>query len=142
MAMTIASAGALAACGGGQAACRTPPSVSSAPATQPAATPLPPEAVFHPNPASAPVSIGSSEPFQIYTHCGVTYADFDGKSFYADPILDDGSGNPPNGWGNPFDNGTMTLKDQNTAQFMDGSGNCAWFSTQPRAGIPTIAICQ
>jgi hypothetical protein len=79
---------------------------------------------------------------QLYTHCGVIYADFDGKAFYADPILDDGSGNPPNGWGNPFDNGTMTLKDQSTAQFMDGSGNCAWFSTHPRAGIPTILICS
>jgi hypothetical protein len=79
---------------------------------------------------------------QLYTHCGVLYADFDGKNFYADPILDDGNGNPPNGWGNPYDNGTMTLKDQNTGLFMDGSGHCAWFSTHPRSGIPTIAICS
>jgi hypothetical protein len=126
--------------GNSQAACHPSNASSASPAPFP--TPLPPEAVFHPTPTSPPDAVGTSQPFSLYTHCGINYADFDGKAFYADPYLWDGNGNPPSGWGNPEDNGTMTLKDQTTAEFMDSAGNCATFSTQPRAGIPTIPICS
>ena len=81
-------------------------------------------------------------PFQLYTHCGIRYADVDGRRFYADPPLDDGSGNPPRGWGNPYDNGTTTLIDKNTAVFTDQAGNRAVFSTQPKTGVPTIQMCD
>jgi len=89
---------------------------------------------------SSPTGVGV--PFQLYTHCGIRYADFDGRRFYADPPLDDGSGNPPRGWGNPFDNGTMTLVNKSTAVFTDPAGHRAVFSTQPKEGIPTIEMCS
>ena len=98
-------------------------------------TPTPP--TFHPTPTSAPVPVGVAEPFTLYTHCGVIYADFDGKAFYADPIL----AGPPGQWGNPVDTGTMTLENQDTALFTDAAGNRATFSTHPKAGIPVIGIC-
>jgi hypothetical protein len=80
--------------------------------------------------------------YNLYTHCGVTYADFDGKRFYADPPLNDGNGNPPRGWANPSDGGFMILRDADTAVFVDGSGHRADFSTHPRSGVPTIRICS
>ena len=86
-------------------------------------------------------STGVGVPFQLYTHCGIRFADFDGRRFYADPPLDDGSGNPPRGWGNPYDDGTMLRIDKNTALFTDPVGNRAVFSTQPKAGVPTIQMC-
>jgi hypothetical protein len=89
---------------------------------------------------SSPTGLGV--PFQLYTHCGIRYADFDGRRFYADPPLDDGNGNPPRGWGNPYDNGTMKLIDKNTAVFSDAAGHRAVFSTQPKTGIPTIGLCS
>jgi hypothetical protein len=79
--------------------------------------------------------------FRLYTHCGIIYADFNGQRFYADPVLGDGNGNPPGGWGNPFDDGTMTLVTATTAVFSDHAGNRAVFSTHPLAGIPTIYMC-
>src|SRR3979409_786093 len=81
-------------------------------------------------------------PLQLYAHWRIRYADFDGRRFYADPPLDDGSGNPPRGWGNPFDNGAMTLIDKNTAVFTAPPGHRGFFPTQPKAGIPTIEICS
>ena len=80
--------------------------------------------------------------YSLYTHCGVTYAYFDGKRFYADPPLNDGNGNPPVGWGNPLDDGFMILRDSDTAVFIDLSGHRADFSTHPKSGIPTIEICS
>jgi hypothetical protein len=61
---------------------------------------------------------------------------------YLTRSLDDGSGNPPRGWGNPYDNGTMTLIDKSTAVFTDPAGHRAVFSTQPKDGIPTIEMCS
>lgn len=92
----------------------------------------------------APVSsqsIGQAVPFRLFTHCGIRYADFDGRLFYPDPPLDDGNGNPPRGWGNPYDDGSMTLIDYNMAVFTDQAGNRAVFSTHPESGIPTIQGC-
>ena len=80
--------------------------------------------------------------YQLDTHCGIRYADFNGKRFYADPPLDDGNGNPPRGWGNPSDDGLLILRDSDTAVFIDLSGNRADFSTHPRSGVPIIEICS
>lgn len=95
-----------------------------------------------PGPTTSPVPVGVSVPFQLYTHCGIRFADYKGVRFYADPPLDDGSGNPPRGWGNPFDDGMLTLTGPDTRVFTDRAGNHAVFSTHPQGGVPTIYLCS
>jgi hypothetical protein len=80
--------------------------------------------------------------YRLYTHCGVLYADFQGKRYYADPPVSDGNSNPGPGWGNPDDYGTMTVVDANTVVFTDPAGNRARFTTRPASGIPTIYPCD
>jgi hypothetical protein len=48
-------------------------------------------------------------PYQLYTHCGIAWARIDGTFWRATKPASDGAGNPPRGWGNPFQNGTLTL---------------------------------
>jgi hypothetical protein len=79
--------------------------------------------------------------YRLYTHCGVLDANINGTTYFADPPLSDGSGNPPAGWGNPFDDGVMTLTTQTTADFRDSKGNKAHFTTTPKGPTPTIQIC-
>ena len=79
--------------------------------------------------------------YHLYTHCGIRYADFNGKRFYADPPLNDGNGNPPRGWGNPSDDGFLILRDSDAAVFIDLSAHRADFSTHPKSGVPTIELC-
>ncbi len=83
-------------------------------------------------PCGSGVEIGSSYPYQLYTHCGIRWAYFDGHWWKASPALDDGSGNPPSGWGNPFDNGSMVLISDNLAQFTSDAGQTANFEPLPR----------
>ena len=59
------------------------------------------------NVSSVVMSVGGSAPYTLYTHCGVISATINGSIFYAEPALTDGSGNPPSGWGNPYDSGEM-----------------------------------
>jgi hypothetical protein len=73
--------------------------------------------------AAAPPEVGSSRPFDLYTHCGVLGADIDGVWFAADPPLTDGDGNPPDGWGNPYQPGTLTLASSTEAVFRDDAGH-------------------
>jgi hypothetical protein len=89
-----------------------------------------------------PTPVGQSIAYRLYTHCGIRYAEFGGTRFYADPPLDDGNGNPPGGWGNPFDDGTLTLVDPASVVFTDSVGNYAVFSTHPHGGVPKIEICS
>jgi len=87
---------------------------------------------------TSPKSVG----YRLYTHCGVLYADLNGTRYYADPPLSDGHGDPPRGWGNPFDEGTLTIVDANTIDFNDPARNHARFTTHPASGIPTIYTCD
>lgn len=47
-------------------------------------------------------------PYSLYTHCGVYEARIGDTYYLADDPLDDRQGNPPPGWGNPFQEGTTT----------------------------------
>jgi hypothetical protein len=72
------------------------------------------------NPSSAPPtgSTGSGRPFKMYTHCGVESARIDGRWWHASPPLYDKSQiGPPAGWGDPFQNGTLTVKSAHRAVF-------------------------
>jgi hypothetical protein len=42
------------------------------------------------SPATNPSQVSQGVSFQLYTHCGIRFADFNGRRFYADPPLDDG----------------------------------------------------
>ena len=86
------------------------------------------------------MSVGGSAPYRLYTHCGVISATINGSIFSAEPALTDGSGNPPPGWGNPYDSGEMSLTSPPPAEFRDPAGNSAHFTELPQA--PDLAICS
>ena len=60
--------------------------------------------------------------FDLYTHCGINGALIEGRWWQADPPLDDGNGNPPAGWDNPYQHGTLAAVDEKTLLFTADSG--------------------
>ncbi len=87
-------------------------------------------------PRSERASLGVSYQFQLYTHCGLDWPqtmDFDG-SFW-DPIgpapPSDGFGNPPAGFGNPIDCGTITLISPTLAQYRSSTGTVMQWRRHP-----------
>lgn len=72
-------------------------------------------------------------PFSLYTHCGVDETRVGSTYFAADEPLDDGSGNPPPGWGNPTQVGTITLRSPSVAVFRDDLGHVVTFHSRPGA---------
>ena len=71
--------------------------------------------------------------FDLYTHCGVREAKIGSDFYAASPVLDDGNGNPPTGWGNPWQIGTMTVYGNGTAHFSAPGGLEADFHLRPGA---------
>ena len=98
-----------------------------------------PRSVNAPGP-SVSVRVGSSSPYTLYTHCGVLSATINGQVFYADPALTDGQGNPPRGWGNPYDLGELTIQSATTIDFHDASGHLAHFAIA--SGRSPVPICS
>lgn len=97
------------------------------------------------SPRSAHVSVGIQYQFALYTHCGLDWpvaVDFDG-SFW-DPIgpgpASDGNGNPPPGYSNPIDHGTMTLLSPTMAEYRGDGGAVMRFSRHP--GDRTAYLCS
>lgn len=74
----------------------------------------------------------SSVPFALFTHCGIYEARVQDTFFAAVQPLDDGHGNPPAGWGNPYQSGTITVEGQ-SAVFRDDSGHTVTFRERPGA---------
>ena len=99
----------------------------------------PPGSASAPGP-SVSVRVGSSSPYSLYTHCGVLSATINGQVFYAAPALTDGQGNPPPGWGNPYDAGELTVQSTTTIDFHDASGHTAQFTIV--AGRSPLRICS
>jgi hypothetical protein len=58
----------------------------------------------------------------LYTHCGIAGTEFAGRDWVAEPVLEDGSGNPPAGWGNPVQPGVMALTSRDHAEFESRDG--------------------
>ena len=79
------------------------------------------EAVADETPYGAGAEIGATYDYVLYVHCGVQWARIDGVWWETQP-LDDGNRNPPDGWGNPYDAGTLVLLDENTAEYTGGPG--------------------
>jgi hypothetical protein len=102
----VVTATVLAACGEGPAA----------PVTKP------------PAPArTAAVTAGPTRPYLLYTHCGIDEARIGNRYYEAVRPLSDGQGNPPAGWGNPYQRGTMTLLSPQEALFRDDAGHQVLF---------------
>ena len=80
-------------------------------------------------------------PYRLYTHCGIREANIGGRWFVAATPLGDGNGNPPPGWGNPYQDGTITVVSPTEAVFADDSGHRVRFLLRPGATAPAT-ICS
>ncbi len=64
------------------------------------------------------------ESFVLYTHCGINGAMIHGVWWRStSALVDDGNGNPPSGWGNPFQSGVLQFLDGRTAVFHASDAN-------------------
>jgi hypothetical protein len=80
-------------------------------------------------------------PFSLYTHCGIHELMVDGRWYErVGGNLDDGHGNPPAGWGNPYQAGTLTRSGTNLV-FRDQLGHEETFELRPGATSPKT-ICS
>ena len=100
-------------------------------------------------PAAAPAARTTTTtpkpvPYNLYTHCGIDYAQVGNRYYEATPPLSDGSGNPPPGWGNPYQPGTMTVISATQAVFTDKAGHRVVFTLVPSGGPgrTTAPVCS
>lgn len=63
--------------------------------------------------------IGVRYRFTVYTHCGLDTATIDGETWLFDGEPD---ANPPPGFGNPMDTGTIVLLDEDHAVYTSSAG--------------------
>ena len=75
----------------------------------------------------------SGAPFSLYTHCGIDELRL-GDKFYerVGGPLDDGSGNPPSGWDNPYQTGRLSRRGD-LVIFTDPKGHQEEFTLRPGA---------
>jgi hypothetical protein len=77
------------------------------------------------NAANSPRAAANREfPITVYTHCGLDRSrfDFDGSFWRAIGETSDGQGNPPPGYDNPYDAGTIRVLDDGTALYTSSQG--------------------
>ena len=97
----------------------------------------PARAAVAPAPAAlAQAEIGQPYRHVLHTHCGIHETRFAGAWWDAQPELDDGNGNPPAGWQNPTQPGTMELMRRRTALFRDDAGHEVRFQLREGATGP------
>ena len=82
-------------------------------------------------PQGSGVEIGAGYPYTLYVHCGIRDARFDGRLWMADPMLSDGSGNPPLDWTPDDSVGIMKLVRDDLAVFTARSGRIVGFKPWP-----------
>jgi hypothetical protein len=75
--------------------------------------------------------------YRLYTHCGIEWARIDGTFWRATHTLSDGNGNPPRGWGNPYQAGTLTMLNPTTADFTSPPGSVT-FERTSRTRPPVV----
>jgi hypothetical protein len=77
------------------------------------------------------------QPYRLYTHCGIDWAKIGGTFWRAEHPLSDGSGNPPAGWGNPFQSGMLVFISPTRARFVSPAGSVT-FERTSRPGPAVI----
>ena len=77
------------------------------------------------------VEIGTAYLYRLYVHCGIRDARFDGRLWMANPMLSDGSGNPPLDWTPDDSVGVMELVNDDLAVFTAESGRTIQFRPWP-----------
>lgn len=79
----------------------------------------------------------TSQDFTLYTHCGIDELQFEDQWYErVGGVLDDGSGNPPAGWDNPEQDGTIARFDESTLIFTDRAGHREEFVLREEATGP------
>jgi len=86
---------------------------------------------------SSGVPVGSHWTFEIYTHCGVEWIYLDGRFWLTEPL---GKLNAPAGWGNPVDEGVVTLDASGAATYLSEGGDQVVFAPAPKSFEPPL--CQ
>lgn len=67
---------------------------------------------------TSPAGEPSGMPFSVYTHCGVESFRLDGRWWHArPPLYDRERSGPPAGWGDPHQEGTLTMVSADRAVF-------------------------
>jgi len=66
------------------------------------------------------------------THCGIHELRFRDQYYVRPSVLDDGHGNPPAGWDNPFQRGALAVF-TTKAVFSDSKGHRETFMLRPGA---------
>ena len=90
---------------------------------------------------STPTETSKTMAFKLYTHCGVNGLTVKDRYFqHAGGTLDDGSGNPPKGWGNPYQTGSLTVSGD-LAVFRDDLGHVEKFKVRPGVSGPPV-LCS
>jgi hypothetical protein len=79
-------------------------------------------------------------PYSLYTHCGISEASIGGRWYQASPPLSDGNGNPPPGWDDPYQQGTIQVISSAEADFSDSAGHRVRFVLRPGATGP-VRLC-
>lgn len=75
--------------------------------------------------ANSPAAAAGVEyPISIYTHCGLDRSRIDFDSSLWNPVgeTSDGQGNPPDGYNNPYDRGTIRLLPDGASEFTSSQG--------------------
>jgi hypothetical protein len=102
-----------------------------------------PSPVAAPTPQAARTTAPRPVPYNLYTHCGIDYVQVGNRYYEATPPLSDGSGNPPPGWGNPYQPGTLTVISPTQVVFTDKAGHRVMFTLVPPAsGRTTAHVCS
>lgn len=103
-------------------------------------TPSPP-APNQPQPTAGQSTTSATiKNFGLYTHCGIHEFAYGDRWFTRDAgMLSDGSNNPPQGWDNPTQVGTLTI-DGDSATFEDTKGHRETFTYNPNQTGPSF-IC-
>jgi hypothetical protein len=90
-----------------------------------------------PGSAARASNTASAFAYSLYTHCGIDDANIHGRWFEAESPLTDGSGtNPPTGWSNPYQQGTITMLSDTIAEFRDDHGHVVRFRLRVGATGP------
>jgi hypothetical protein len=83
-----------------------------------------PDGMLQVRPSSNPAEKGVLYRFTIHTHCGLKDAliDFDGGLWKGGERFGQNMANPPSGFDNPADEGTIILRSENEAEFISSGG--------------------